>query len=271
IKMVATRLSWRQENDDWIEVENDPQECVIRSSASAVTCTFQPKDGGEYRVKATIRDDRERRNESELTIGVSGAGSPEAPEADEEKVELISDRKDYKAGDTAAILVQVPFYPAEGILTVRRSGILKVERFRMEKPTTTLHVQIEEGWTPNVHVQVDLLGETERDSGDKAGTNSHAKKPAFASGTLQLSIPPFDRRLAVIATPHATALEPGGETTVGVEVKDASGAPVAGGEVAVVVVDEAVLALTDYKLDDPVSVFYPEREAGVDDTHARAN
>ena len=60
IKMVATRLSWRQEKGDWIVVETDPQECVIRSSASAVTCTFQPKEGGEYRVKATIRDDRER-------------------------------------------------------------------------------------------------------------------------------------------------------------------------------------------------------------------
>ena len=54
---------------------------------------------------------------------------------------MISDRKDYKAGDTAEILIQSPFFPAEGLLTVRRSGILKLERFRMEKPTTTLRVQ----------------------------------------------------------------------------------------------------------------------------------
>ena len=268
IKMVATRLSWRRENGYWTEVENDPQECVIRSSASAVTCSFQPKDGGEYRIKATVRDDRERPNESELTIWVSGGESPAGPAVEEEEVSLIPDRKDYKAGDTAEILVQAPFHPAEGVLTVRRSGILKVERFRMEKPATTLRVQIEEGWTPNVHVQIDLLGETERNT---SGTNSRQMKPAFASGTLQLSIPPYDRRLSVSAMPRAKTLEPGGETTVGVEVKDASGAPVAGGEVAVVVVDEAVLALTNYKLDDPLSVFYPERDAGVDDTHAREN
>jgi alpha-2-macroglobulin len=271
IKMVATRLSWRRENGDWTEVENDPQECVIRSSASAVTCTFHPKDGGEYRIKATIRDDRERPNESELTIWVSGVDSLSGLAVEEEEVELIPDRKDYKAGDTAEILVQAPFFPAEGVLTVRRSGILKAERFRMEKPVTTLRVRIEEGWTPNVHVQVDLSGEKERDSGDKTRANSHQTKPVFASGTLQLSIPPFDRRLSVNAVPRDQALEPGGETTVGVEVKDVAGAPVAGSEVAIVVVDEAVLALTNYKLDDPVSVFYPEREAAVDDTHARAN
>ena len=115
---------------------------------------------------------------------VSGSTEPANPDLDELEVNLTSDRKDYKAGDTAEILVHAPFFPAEGVLTLRRSGILKVERFRMEKMTTTLRVQIEEGWTPNVHVQVDLLGEVEREpSGSvKAGVKPLPKKPAFARG-----------------------------------------------------------------------------------------
>jgi len=274
IKMVSSRLRWKQEKDEWIQVETDSQECLIRSSTSPVTCTFQPKEGGEYRVKATIRDDRERRNESALNVWVSGSTEPSEPpdqNPEEQEVGLISDRKDYKAGDTAEILVQAPFFPAEGVLSVRRSGILKIERFRMDKPTTTLRVQIEQGWTPNVHVQVDLLGEVEREvsSSIKPGAKPIPKMPAFAVGRLKLSIPPFDRRLSVVATPLDKALEPGGETSVRVEVKDALGAPVAGGEVAVVVVDEAVLALTNYKLDDPVSAFYPERSEDVQDVGMR--
>ena len=269
INMVATRLSWKQEKGEWTKVESDPQECLIRSSADAVTCTFQPKTGGEYRVKATIRDDRERQNYSELNFWVSGSDSSD-PTVEEHDVELIPDRKDYKAGDTAEILVQAPFYPAEGVLSVRRSGILKLERFRMDKPTTTLRVQIGEGWTPNVHVQVDLLGEVEREPA-RAGAKPRPKKPAFASGTLKLSIPPLDRRLLITATPKDKALAPGGETSVRVEVKDATGAPVKGGEVAVVVVDEAVLALSNYQLDDPLSVFYPERAAEVEDRHVRSD
>ena len=265
IKMVAARVGWKRENDNWVEVETDPQECSIRSAGSAVTCSFQPKEGGEYRVKAGIHDDRERRNESELKIWVSGDKSSYGPSVEAEKVQLIPNRKDYKAGDRAEILVQAPFYPAEGVLTVRRSGIVKLERFRMETPTTTLRVQIEEGWTPNVHVQVDLLGETQRERGAK----QLPTKPAYASGKLKLDIPPFDRRLSVAATPRDTGLEPGGETSVRVEVKDATGAPVSGSEVAVVVVDEAVLALTSYTLNDPVSVFYTEREAEVEDVHLR--
>lgn len=267
IKMVAARLSWRKLEGNWTQVEVDSQECSIRSSASDVTCTFQPKEAGEYRVKATIRDDRERVNESELKMWVSGVDSISERDVDEDDVQLIPDRKDYKAGDTAEILVHAPFFPAEGVLTVQRSGILKLERFRMQTPTTTLRVPIEQGWAPNVHVRVDLLGEIARDPEEKIAKSP--KKPAFASGTLKLSIPPFDRRLAITATPRDKSLEPGGETSVGIEVKDVSGAPVAGGEVAVVVVDEAVLALTDYKLDDPISVFYPERGAEVEDQHLR--
>ena len=45
--------------------------------------------------------------------------------------------------------------------------------------------------------------------------------------------------------------------------------PVAGAELAVVVVDEAVLALTGYQLADPLALFYPDRGAGVSDYRLR--
>ena len=44
-----------------------------------------------------------------------------------------------------------------------------------------------------------------------------------------------------------------------VVLKDADGQPVADAELAVVVVDEAILALTNYQLPDPISVFYTDR------------
>lgn len=270
IKMVATRLGYRQEDGSWTRFETDPQECSIRSSNSAVTCTFETKTGGDYTVRATVRDDLERRNESELDVTVFGGTFPVPPDLNADSVVIVPDRNEYKAGDTAEILVQAPFYPAEGVMSVRRSGIVKVERFRMDQQMTTLRLPIEQSWAPNIHVQVDLVGEVERDDANvKPGAKPPPKKPAFASGNVKISVPAIDRRLSITATPREKALEPGGETSVSVEIKDAGGVPVSGGEIAVVVVDEAVLALTGYKLDDPISVFYPEREAEVADVHLR--
>ena len=108
--------------------------------ADAVECTFRPKEGGVYRVTARVYDDRERPNESELTLWVAGGKKPPARDVEQEKVELIPDRKEYRAGDTAEILVQSPFFPAEGLLTLRRSGIVSTERFRMNEPSHTLRV-----------------------------------------------------------------------------------------------------------------------------------
>lgn len=274
INIHAVLLDWKQVKNEWKQVEVNPQDCSVRSGVDAVKCTFGSKDGGSYRITATVRDDRERLNQTEFTLWVAGGKRQAQRDLEEEKVELIPDRKDYKAGDTAQILVQAPFYPAEAVMSVRRSGIVKTQRFRMDGPTYTVKVPIEETWTPNVRVQVDLVGATERSSDieeESKVLKALPKRPAFASGELNLSIPPGSRELKVSAAPQNGTLEPGGTTTVDIDVKNAEGRPVSDSEVALVVVDESVLALTQYKIADPMKIFYEERSAGVNDYHLRQN
>ncbi len=267
VRMV--RLDYVFEDGGWRQKELDAQEQVFKSGADAVGVRLPSKGGGLYRLTARVRDDRERPNETELTLWVAGGSRPPSREVSQEKVELIPDRRTYKGGDVAEILVQSPFAPAEGVVTVRRSGILRTERFTMEGGSHTLRVPVEEAMTPNVHVQVDLVGAAARvdDAGrERAGL---PKRPAYASGELKLDVPPVERRLNIKATPRETVAKPGAETVVEVEVRDAAGRAVPGTDTAVVVVDESVLALTDYKLQDPLSVFYTERDEDTSDYHLR--
>ena len=88
---------------------------------------------------------------------------------------------------------------------------------------------------------------------------------------MSLSIPPLSRTLSLEIDPEEDELEPGGETIVHVRLTDANGEPVAGAELAAVVVDEAVLALSNYQLADPVAVFYLPRSSGVHSTYGRAS
>lgn len=270
VKMRAVLLDWVYEGGAWKQKERGLQECTVRSEAAPVKCTFQTKEGGSYRVTASVMDDRERMNESEMRLWVAGGKSIPKRDVEQETVELIPDRKDYKPGDTAEILVQSPFTPAEGVLTIRRSGVVRTERFHMDGPSTTLRIPIEEKFIPNIYAQVDLVGAATRTNDAGEPNEKLPKRPAYATGSLNLSIPPAARKLNVEASPRDKALEPGAETVVNVEVKDAQGKPVAGSEVAVVVVDESVLALTGYKLDDPLAVFYAERGADTRDYHLRS-
>ncbi len=271
VRLRAVLMDWVFERGEWKQKEANPQECVIKSTAEPGECRFETKEGGMYRVTATIYDDRERKNESELTLWVAGGKVVPKRNVEQEDAGLVPDRKEYQPNDTAEILVQSPFYPAEGVMTLRRSGILATERFKMDGPSHTLRVPIKEFYTPNLYVQVDLVGAAARTDDEGNVNNSLPKRPAFASGTLNLQIPPLARKLAVQAVPRDKALEPGGETTVAVEVRDAEGRAVAGSEIAVVVVDEAILGLTGYRLGDPAATFYSPRSPDATDYHLRSN
>src|SRR5262249_57901310 len=105
-----------------------PQECVIKSGANATQCRFETREGGRYRITARIYDDKERPNETELTLWVAGGKQPPQRDLAQEKVELIPSGKEYRPGETAEILVQSPFFPAKGVLTLRRSGPVSSRR-----------------------------------------------------------------------------------------------------------------------------------------------
>jgi uncharacterized protein YfaS (alpha-2-macroglobulin family) len=269
VRMRAVLIDWVYDKGQWREEETKPQECVIRSGADARQCRFETPEGGRYRITARIYDDRERPNESELTLWVAGGKQPPQRSLAQEKVELIPSSKEYQPGETAEILLQAPFFPAEGVLTLRRSGIATSERFAINSPTHTLKIPITEAYLPNIHLQVDLVGASSRT--DEAGKTDAKlqKRPAFASGSLNLSIPPRSRKLMVATTPRDKELEPGSETTVDVEVRDAAGRPAQNGEVALVVVDESVLALSGYQLADPLNTFYFDRGDQVRNHHLR--
>ncbi|HEY7181468.1 MAG TPA: Ig-like domain-containing protein, partial [Blastocatellia bacterium] len=269
IRMRAALIDWTYENGELKERETNAQECVIKSGENATQCRFETREGGRYRVTARIYDDRERPNETELTLWVAGGKQPPQRDLAQEKVELIPSAKEYKVGDTAEILVQSPFFPAEGVLTLRRSGLVTSERFTMDSASHTLKIPIKDEYLPNIHVQVDLAGASSRPDGEGKPDPKLPKRPAFASGTIDLSIPPATRKLTVAATPRDKELEPGGETTVDVELRDSAGKPAQNAEVALVVVDESVLALTGYKLADPLDTFYFQRGDDVRNHHLR--
>ncbi len=269
IKLRAVLLDWIYKNEEWSEAETDAQEFTLTSGIEAVSFRLATKSGGSYRVTASIQDDQERRNESELQLWVAGGKLPTSKNVEQEDVKLIPNQREFHAGDTAELLVQSPFGAAEGVLTLRRSGLVETHPFTMKSASHTLRIPIKENWTPNIHAQVDLVGTTTRtnDKGDL--DKSLPKRPAFASGAIELKIPPLQRKLNVHAAPRHKGLEPGGATTVDLEVKDAAGQAMPNSEIALVVVDEAILALSDYKLRDPLATFYPTRNNEVEDHHQR--
>jgi uncharacterized protein YfaS (alpha-2-macroglobulin family) len=273
IAMRAARVDWSWKNGKAETTYEDVQDCATASSAAGqkdATCTFTPRQGGVYKLRAVVKDAQGRKNESEVTMWVAGGEQPPSRDVGQEQVTLVPDKKEYQAGETAKLLVQAPFAGGEAIVSYRRSGLLKTERLAMTGSSATIRVPIDAAYVPNVWIQVDVVGAAARTDDKRQKDLRLPKRPAFATGAIRLDVPPRERTLAVQVKPAADKVEPGAATSVTVQVKDAQGKPVAGSQVAVVIVDEAVLALTGYKWPDPIEAFYQRREPGVADLHQRA-
>ncbi|MGE5224888.1 MAG: alpha-2-macroglobulin family protein [Omnitrophica WOR_2 bacterium] len=271
VEVRAARLEWKFKDGAWGEEEVDVQKCSQGSAEKPVTCTFQTELGGSYRITATVTDDKGRQNQSQLTRWVSGGKIPPARNVQQETLTLIPDKETYQPGDVAEILVQSPFSPAEGLLTVSRNGILYTERFQIKEDTVTLKVPIEEKYIPNLNIQVDVNGSAERTDDQGQALKDVPPRPAFATGQLNLEIPPVQRTLALEVNPEQKELEPGGETSLNLVLNDAGGQPVADAELSVVVVDEAILALSNYQMADPLQVFYSDRPSYLSAIYGRSS
>ncbi|MEO5887741.1 MAG: Ig-like domain-containing protein, partial [Anaerolineales bacterium] len=271
VEITAGRLEWKLNNGTWMEEVADVQTCTLLSTAEPATCSFETPLGGSYQITAIVTDELGRKNQSRFTRWVSGGQQPPSRKVEQEKITLIPDKEIYQPGDTAQILVQSPFNPAEGMLTVSRSGILYTTRFHVEDGSATLNIPIEEEHIPNLNIQVDLVGSAPRTDDQGEALANVPPRPAYAMAQLNLSIPPLQRTLSLQAVPDQSKLEPGGETTLTVTVKDANGLPVSDTELAVVVVDEAILALTNYQLSDPLNVFYADRPSYLESIYGRAS
>ena len=269
VTVSASRTESVFRNGEWVDEPVDTQTCNVTSAAEGVPCSFSTTVGGTYVIKSTITDDAGRMSRTELTRWVSGADVAPDRAVGQEQLQLIPDLAEYTPGSTAQILVQAPFATGDGILTVARNGILSTDRFEVAQGAAVLHVPIQEGEIPGLDLTVEVVGVTPRTGDDGQPLPDAPPRPAFATGSLTLPISLATRTLTVTATPAADTVAPGADTKLDVTVVDSAGQPVAGSELAVIVADEAVLALSGYSLQDPLQSFYGRLQSYIDGEYGR--
>ena len=274
VEITAGRLDWTFDGTDWTEELVDPQTCTLESTDIAddgsMRCEFSTDVGGTYEITAIVTDETGDPNRTEITQWVSGGTGRPVRNVEQEAVTIVPDGDEYAPGDTAELLVQAPFAPAWGTVTVAHHDIVSTEAFEAGDGSAVVEVPITGEHVPNLTVQIDMTGSAPRYDDDGNARDDLPPRPAYATGTIDLPVPPTNRTLDVTVTPAADAVEPGTDTSVTVSVVDPDGAAVDGAEVAVVVVDEAVLSLTGYDLSDPVEVFYRNVWAAIRSTYLRS-
>ena len=246
----------------------DPQTCTVTSAATPVTCSFTPKLGGEYRITAIVTDEKGRTSRTQLTRWVAGVDGTVATTVQAQTATLVPDRQSYAPGQSAKLLVASPIGTGTGLITLSHNGIVWTDTFAVSGGSAVVTIPITEALVPGVTAFVEVVGAVAR-AGDPAGGSG--TRPAYATGQIDLTVSTVTRALTVSVKPRQAMVKPGGQTTVDVKVTDSSGKAVSGSQFEVVVVDEAVLALSGDQLPDPLTAFYPQQYDGwLNSTFGRA-
>jgi hypothetical protein len=161
-------------------------------------------------------------------------------------LELSADRAAYEPGQTARLTVSAKRPVTHYLVTVERQGILARQVVAAKGSSQDLEIPIRADYAPNVFVSV--LGLSPRGDFPVYAGRYDAEAPGLVWRTLNLPVRLEVEGLAVKIAPDKPELraEPGARVTLDFQVAGKDGRGVEA-ELAVAVVDEAVLALTGFK------------------------
>ncbi len=219
--------------------------------------TFQPElaDPGDYLVSITFMNSTGRYT-SQILFKVGW----------EDYEQWVSGQKDVARGPNANILVSlnqkdyVPNTPIEAtfhtprtvktcLLTLERSGIFDHQVVEVNGQDGGAKFLVRNGYQPNVFVS--LLAPAGRTDLPVYTSQTDLDIPAVFSGYANASVKTDLKKLRLGINKDASELKakPGAEVTLNLAVSDQSGAGVVS-EIAICVVNEAVLAMTDFNIPD---------------------
>jgi uncharacterized protein YfaS (alpha-2-macroglobulin family) len=170
----------------------------------------------------------------------------EFPVSDDSWVTLDLDREAYQPGDKAVVAVESPFAGLAWV-SIETDHILDQWTVPLASNAGRIEVPIRPEYSPNAFVSVYLL----KPGGDRG-------VPTERYGMRELRVERKDTRIEVKAAVQEERVEPG-KKVEGTITLASQGKALAGAEVTVFAVDEAVLSYGEWSLPDFTSLFYPAR------------
>ena len=223
----------------------------IKSSNQPVQVSFTPPEAGSYFILAEPKKEPTPGTSTAVSMWVAGEEYVPWEETGEDRLEIIMDKKEYRIGDEATAFIQSPFPEAELFITICREKIFQQEIINFKGSSYLYKFKITEEMLPNAYVGAALFRLGDPIVPVKEESGKHIERIGFApfqisreSCYLQLQVKPdrLKARPAEQMSVHIEVQKPGGPT-----------------ELTVMVVDEAVLALSGYSPPDLVKVVYAQR------------
>ena len=239
---------------DW-EVEDVPvlTTTVTTDGEGRGLIRYTPQKGGTYKILVIGQDQRGNKVQTSAYQWVSSGEFISWRRENHDRMELIADKKDYKPGDVAEVLVPSPFQgPVKALVTIERGHIFQHKVHTFQTNSEILRIPITADYAPNVFLSVVLV----------KGIDESSSKPSFRVGYATLPVSTEQQELSVEIRADRETYQPGETVTYDIQTTDYTGQGVSA-ELSLALVDKAVLALGGEEQDSLLDVFYGQRGVSI--------
>ena len=211
---------------------------------------FVPKVAGNYELRIKTDASASRYLGGEYYVYEGENQAPPEEEANTEgNVEITCDQQSLKPGDLARIRFNCPF-PGKLHVTFEQNRIINSQVIEAKGKTATLEIPVSSEMAPNVFISATLTRSIKGKKGENPLTVAYgyASVPVFlADKELKTSLKIAEKSLSGVKLPIDIVLSEGDETGI-----------------ALAVVDEGILQITNYKIPDPFQFMHRKKALAVE-------
>lgn len=230
-------LTWDYREKDKSEVKA-AADVDIGASGPATASLDIPRQGGSYRVRITARTPEGRDVEGLSYLWVSG-GDWGGFGRESRTVQIVADKKNYRAGDTAKLLIVTGQANTPVLVSVEGRDLKQYKLVRSAEATASFELPVTADDEPGITVNA-----------------SFVRQGNFYNGSKYVKVPPVEHQLNVQLATDRPQYLPGQSADYSITVTGADGRPVRSAELSLGVVDEAIYGVRRDTTQDILSFFF---------------
>ncbi len=210
----------------------------LTASAAAQSLALNTATPGDYLLEIQDRDGRVLNTQSWTVVGDANLSRSLERNAE---LQLSLSKPSYAAGEEIEVSIRAP-YAGAGLITIERDKVYAQHWFKADTSSSVQRIRLPEGLEGNAYVSVSLLR-------DPASEDVHLSPLSW--GIVPFAMDRSARQLPLqLSAPART--RPGQAMSIRVDTGGAA-------RVAVFAVDEGILQVAGYRVDEPLDQFFAKR------------
>ncbi|THJ32182.1 alpha-2-macroglobulin [Lampropedia aestuarii] len=264
--------------------------CQGTSDASGrFACTANLQEPGQIELVAQVQDSAKQTFAAATQVWVTREGEMWFDSEASDRMDILPEKPNYEPGETARFQVRMPYRKAQALVAVEREGILETHVIELSGQDPSFTLKVGEAWAPNMYVSVLAVRGRLRDvpwysfftwgfrspivwwqawrndTGEAVAPTAMVdlSKPSHRFGVAAIKVGYEGHRIqvSVKADKDKYAIRDTAKLTI--EARLPNGKPAANAEVALAVVDKALLELSANPTWDLLSAMMQTRGWGV--------